>query len=69
MLGAAQDAGWTPLDLTHSPILGPKGNVEFFVWWKLAEGPGDAPRQPDRPRVSRVVQEAHETLFARDHSS
>ncbi len=28
---AAQDAGWEQLDVTASPLKGPKGNVEFLV--------------------------------------
>ncbi len=32
---ATNELGWTCLDITTSPLKGPKGNVEFLARWKL----------------------------------
>jgi 23S rRNA (cytidine1920-2'-O)/16S rRNA (cytidine1409-2'-O)-methyltransferase len=37
-LSAAMDIGFSPIDLIPSPILGPKGNVEFLVDLRLNGG-------------------------------
>jgi 23S rRNA (cytidine1920-2'-O)/16S rRNA (cytidine1409-2'-O)-methyltransferase len=38
VLGSAQDQGLGVRGLLRSPLLGPKGNVEFLVWLDPAEG-------------------------------
>lgn len=63
LLQAAANDGWAPVALTYSPILGPKGNIEFFVWWKRDEGTGGSTSPVDEARIDRVVQEAHQVLL------
>ncbi|HTP07657.1 MAG TPA: TlyA family RNA methyltransferase [Anaerolineae bacterium] len=46
---AAQDLGYSPIDLVRSPIAGPAGNVEFLIW--LRPGVHD-PVQP----IDKVIQ-------------
>ncbi|MBV9092027.1 MAG: TlyA family RNA methyltransferase [Mycobacteriaceae bacterium] len=49
----AADLGWHPLDVTASPLPGPSGNVEYFVWLR---------RRSDRAltgeQLERVVRRA-----------
>lgn len=33
VLDAVSENGFTPIDLTHSPIRGPEGNIEFLLWF------------------------------------
>lgn len=33
VLTCAQSLGWSLWGLTHSPITGPEGNIEFIAWW------------------------------------
>jgi 23S rRNA (cytidine1920-2'-O)/16S rRNA (cytidine1409-2'-O)-methyltransferase len=45
VLGFSQAAGFTVSGLMRSPLLGPKGNVEFLAWLTLeqeagGQGPG-----------------------------
>jgi predicted rRNA methylase YqxC with S4 and FtsJ domains len=35
---AAAELGWTEHGLAESPLLGPKGNREFFLAWQTARG-------------------------------
>jgi 23S rRNA (cytidine1920-2'-O)/16S rRNA (cytidine1409-2'-O)-methyltransferase len=37
VLGAAVQLGLNPAGLVRSPVLGPKGNVEFLAWIKSGE--------------------------------
>ena len=55
-LTTARDLGFTVMGLTHSPVKGPEGNIEFLGHLTLA---GAVP-----PEISpeRVVEEAHRTL-------
>jgi 23S rRNA (cytidine1920-2'-O)/16S rRNA (cytidine1409-2'-O)-methyltransferase len=46
---AAADRGWGTRMVTPSPLPGPSGNVEFFVW--LHHGPG----QVDAADIAAVV--------------
>jgi len=48
---AAADLGWGTAGVVASPLPGPAGNVEFFVWLRRDAGP---PREDD---VRRAVQE------------
>jgi len=60
LLGEAAQDGWAAVELTYSPILGPKGNIEFFVWWKRA----GAFSNVDAAKVASVVEEAHRVVVA-----
>lgn len=59
LLAAAWDDGWASVALTFSPILGPKGNIEFFVWWKPREAVSETYGPMDESRIDQVVREAH----------
>jgi 23S rRNA (cytidine1920-2'-O)/16S rRNA (cytidine1409-2'-O)-methyltransferase len=48
---AAADLGWGTAGVVASPLPGPAGNVEFFLWLRR-----DAP-PPDRSAIDRAVQE------------
>jgi len=52
--------GWSPLGLTHSPIAGPKGNIEFLLW--LRPNQDEVPDTPLSQRVDAVVREAHHSV-------
>ncbi len=41
ILGFAQEAGYSVKGLHRSPVLGPKGNVEFLVWLGMGIPPAD----------------------------
>lgn len=53
---AARGVGWRLAGLTHSPIKGPEGNVEFLAHWRPGD---DAWEAPD---VAAVVAAAHLAL-------
>jgi 23S rRNA (cytidine1920-2'-O)/16S rRNA (cytidine1409-2'-O)-methyltransferase len=36
--GAAERLGWGVRDVTASPLPGPAGNVEYFVWFRADAG-------------------------------
>jgi len=48
---AAADLGWGTAGVVASPLPGPAGNVEFFVWLRCDAGP------PQEDAVRRAVQE------------
>jgi len=48
---AAAELGWGTAGVVASPLPGPAGNVEFFLWLRR-----DAP-PPERPTIDRAVQE------------
>jgi len=50
------------MDICHSPIRGPAGNIEYLVWIK--RDAGTSPSDWDE-RVAQVVQGAHEELVNR----
>lgn len=52
--GAAYTMGWGTAGVAASPLPGPSGNVEFFLW--LRE---DAP-PPDPDQIRRVVEAGHD---------
>jgi hemolysin TlyA family protein len=62
LLAGAGALGWRPIALTYSPVLGPKGNIEFFVWWKR-NPQGETTSSVDAETVSQVVAQAHEALL------
>ena len=41
VLNFAQEEGWGVRGLIRSPLLGPKGNVEFLAWMGLNEQSAD----------------------------
>jgi len=48
---SAADLGWGTAGVVASPLPGPAGNVEFFVWLRRDAGP------PQEDNVRRAVQE------------
>ena len=36
--GRAEALGWQTVDVTASPLPGPQGNVEFFLWMRAGVG-------------------------------
>jgi 23S rRNA (cytidine1920-2'-O)/16S rRNA (cytidine1409-2'-O)-methyltransferase len=48
---AAGDLGWGTAGVVASPLPGPAGNVEFFLWLRRDAAP------PDRAAIDRAVQE------------
>lgn len=52
---AVQEAGWLVRGLTFSPLKGPEGNIEFWVW-AAADG------EPTEAQPTDVVAEAHRRL-------
>jgi 23S rRNA (cytidine1920-2'-O)/16S rRNA (cytidine1409-2'-O)-methyltransferase len=48
---AAADQGWGTAGVVASPLPGPAGNVEFFLWLRQDAAP------PDQAEVERAVQE------------
>jgi len=62
VLGFAAESGFRFEGITHSPITGGDGNIEFLVLWRRADGsaapPGDA-----EALVRRAVAAAHEDLL------
>ena len=49
--GVAQSLGWGTAGVVASPLPGPAGNVEFFVWLRRDAAP------PQEDDVRRAVQE------------
>lgn len=61
VLEEAAERGFDLRGLTHSPLLGPEGNIEFFAWWARGEG-----RRPPPDLIERAVAEAHAALMEKD---
>ena len=55
----ARQAGFAVLDLTHSPIKGPEGNIEYLMF--LQKNAGDEGRV-NADLITRVVHKAHAEL-------
>ena len=51
---AAYDLGWGTRGVAASPLPGPSGNVEFFLWLRRDAGP------PDPVRIGQVVEAGHD---------
>lgn len=64
VLGFAAESGYRFEGLTHSPITGGEGNIEFLALWRRAEGPTALPEDAET-LVRRTVEEAHEDLIQR----
>jgi 23S rRNA (cytidine1920-2'-O)/16S rRNA (cytidine1409-2'-O)-methyltransferase len=50
---AAAGLGWHTADVCRSPLPGPSGNVEFFLWLRRAAAPA-----LDADRITAAVTEA-----------
>lgn len=50
---AAYDLGWGTQGVAASPLPGPSGNVEFFLWLRRGAG------APDPERIGQVVEAGH----------
>lgn len=56
---SAKTVGWALVGITHSPIKGPEGNMEFLAHWR------PAPAEPvDPAAIAEAVRRAHEELNA-----
>ncbi len=55
-LSLAAQLGFTVLGLTHSPVKGPEGNIEFLAHLTLESMPGFC------PDIAHIVKQAHDTL-------
>lgn len=56
-VAACRASGLSPRDVVPSPVLGPAGNVEFLLWCRRDERPGE---EVDlAPRIESAVIEAH----------
>lgn len=64
VLDWAPGNGFEIKGLTHSPIRGPEGNIEYLVWLKNAEMPSLENRLFPAREIVRVVEEAHAQLDA-----
>lgn len=62
VLNIARGLGFQPLDLTFSPIKGPKGNIEFLCHAVLGEIQEEVTDGFNHGYVSDLVKCAHETL-------
>jgi 23S rRNA (cytidine1920-2'-O)/16S rRNA (cytidine1409-2'-O)-methyltransferase len=51
---AAYDLGWGMQGVAASPLPGPSGNVEFFLWLRRDAG------APDPDRIGQVVEAGHD---------
>jgi len=54
VLSFITEAGYTTRGLARSPVIGPKGNVEFLVWLQVPKNP-DLPEIPIETLISEVV--------------
>jgi len=61
VLGFAASIGFDLHGLTHSPITGGEGNIEFLAWWRLAGAPVHPPADLAR-RCAAVVEAARAEL-------
>ena len=62
VVDAARAEGFSPCDLTFSPVTGRKGNIEFLLWLKSTGAPPCACATMGADEVRAVVAEAHESL-------
>ncbi|NLG83617.1 MAG: TlyA family RNA methyltransferase [Firmicutes bacterium] len=62
VLEEAARQGFGLAGLTHSPLLGPEGNIEFFAWWVKDGGGSPAPGL-----IQATVAAAHARLKAGHH--
>ncbi|MDI3280654.1 MAG: TlyA family RNA methyltransferase [Bacillota bacterium] len=63
VVALAEREGCTVQGLTYSPLLGPEGNIEFFLHLAApGEGPEGCPGPDLEERIAAVVAEAHARL-------
>ncbi|WP_274365333.1 TlyA family RNA methyltransferase [Paenibacillus thermotolerans] len=66
----AERSGFELQGLTHSPITGGEGNIEFLALWSVAETQGVEPGANRKAEISdlidRVVDQAHDTFLRPD---
>lgn len=65
LVGAAEFAwqtGFSVLHMDHSPITGPKGNIEFLLVLEKPDGKRVSPHPDFRLSAVQVVEEAHASL-------
>ena len=55
----ATGSGFNVKGMTHSPLKGPKGNIEYLSWLDLAENDNENTAQID---ISKIITEAHNEL-------
>lgn len=60
-LTACVTMGWQVKGLCHSPLLGPKGNLEFWLWIQPSHGDGEGLNW-DEAACHEVVTRAHGAL-------
>lgn len=71
IMRTANQLGLSVVGLTYSPLLGPEGNIEYFIWLKnqRAADPDAAQTPQDSlawaETASKTVMEAHEKLLPR----
>jgi 23S rRNA (cytidine1920-2'-O)/16S rRNA (cytidine1409-2'-O)-methyltransferase len=59
--------GWTLLGLDFSPITGPKGNIEYLLYYGRGHFSGSGGRIPEREQaISAVITESYESHRAGD---
>ncbi|MDJ1185508.1 TlyA family RNA methyltransferase [Roseofilum casamattae] len=59
---AACDLGWHYYGLTHSPITGPAGNIEYLLWLQSIPQLEENERILDRDRIDECTHQAKEQL-------
>lgn len=58
LIARCREAGWEPMGTMASPILGAKGNAEFFLWLRRGAQEGRAPAPPPELGVDDALREA-----------
>ena len=51
----ARELGWPAHGVVRSPLPGPAGNVEFFLWLRRADRPGIGTSEIGADEINRVV--------------
>lgn len=62
VLGYATENGFSPLDITFSPIKGPEGNIEYLCFLRKDEAPKI---KIDEDTILKTVEEAHASSLSR----
>ena len=60
VLKAAEDLGWNYAGLTWSPLLGPAGNIEFLLWFRMDDYNGST---PNLEAILALTRTAHQSLM------
>ena len=58
ILGFAQEEGFSARGLIRSPVLGPKGNVEFLAWLRMGIPPADGERPVGHRQIEVMIDAA-----------